>query len=367
MIADGMILRGHHVQLCTASSIFSKLALPDPVRKWTGYIDQYLIFPALMRKRLSEYPLETLFVFADQALGPWVPLVKDRLHVIHCHDFLAQFSAENKVAENKVSYTGKKYQSYIRKGYSKGKAFISVSKKTREDLHYFLGSIPLISEVVYNGVNSQYKKEDIILSRSKLKKSTCIDIDAGYLLHVGGNQWYKNRVGVIEIYDAWRSQSVINLPLLLIGESPDKSLLQAYMRSPYKSEIHFLSNISDEYVKYAYSGARLFIFPSYAEGFGWPIAEAMACGCPVLTTNESPMTEVGGDAAYLIPRRPASSTTHWAENAARQVEEIINLTGSDLEHVINVSLSNASRFDQTTALNKIEEIYLKVIKQSKTS
>jgi hypothetical protein len=79
------------------------------------------------------------------------------------------------------------------------------------------------------------------------------------------------------------------------------------------------------------------------------------------------MTEVGGDAAYLIPRRPASSTTHWAENAARQVEEIINLTGSDLEHVINVSLSNASRFDQTTALNKIEEIYLKVIKQSKTS
>ena len=42
------------------------------------------------------------------------------------------------------------------------------------------------------------------------------------------------------------------------------------------------------------------LFPSLAEGFGWPVAEAQACGCPVVTSNRAPMTEVGGLAATYI-------------------------------------------------------------------
>jgi glycosyltransferase involved in cell wall biosynthesis len=293
-------------------------------------------------------------------------MVKNRPHVIHCHDFLAQYSAENKIKENRVSYTGKKYQSFIRRGFTYGNAFISVSEKTRQDLHYFMGKSPSISEVVYNGVNPLYKKEELKLSRSKIKEIIGIDVNAGYLLHVGGNQWYKNRIGVIEIYQAWRTLSNLKLPLLLIGESPNDSILEAYNKCPFKNEIHFLQGIDDEYVKYAYAGARLFIFPSYAEGFGWPIAEAMACGCPVLTTNESPMTEVGGDAAFLLPRRPNDGAAkQWSQHAAKHVEDILHLSNEELEKRVDISLLNASRFDQTAALDKIEAIYLKINKNKK--
>ncbi len=366
MIANGMRDRGHQVEVCTARSIFSKIPLLS-ISKWMGYIDQYLVFPLSMRKRLRKYPAETVFVFADHALGPWVSLVKTRPHVIHCHDFLAQYSAEGTINENKVSWTGKKYQQFIRKGYSRGNAYISVSEKTRQDLHYFLSDKPTISEVVYNGVNPLYKIEDIGLSRAKIKELIKIDVVSGYLLHVGGNQWYKNRVGVIEIYQAWRLKSSLKLPLLMIGESPDKSLMTVYDQSPFKDDIYFLENVKDEYVKYAYAGARLFIFPSYAEGFGWPIAEAMACGCPVLTTNEPPMTEVGGDAAYVIPRRAiGDKSSNWAEIAGKQVADIVELPDEELENRVNASLLNAGRFDQNIALDKIEEIYLKVIKH-KTS
>ena len=368
MIADGMRERGHEVKFLTPEPLFYRASFVKSLRKWMGYLDQYLVFPMTVQRKLKEYPAETLFVFADQALGPWVPLVKGRPHVIHCHDFLAQYSAEGEIPENKTTWTGRKYQGFIRNGYKKGKNFISVSEKTRQDLHYFLSSQPDISEVIYNGTNSIFIKEDSAQARSKIEIITGIDLKNGYLLHVGGNQWYKNRRGVIEIYDSWRSAGNSKQQLLLIGARPDASLMEVYQRSTFKEDIYFLSNIKDEDVKFAYAGASLFLYPSLAEGFGWPIAEAMACGCPVITTNEAPMSEVAGNAAYLIPKRPYSplvSVKSWAENGSSAVEKIMSLSSEERKLMISNSLSNALRFDTNIALNKIEEIYLRIVQKSR--
>jgi glycosyltransferase involved in cell wall biosynthesis len=57
---------------------------------------------------------------------------------------------------------------------------------------------------------------------------------------------------------------------------------------------------SNEELQALYSCANLMLFPSLQEGFGWPIIEAQACGCPVVTSNRMPMTEIGGDAATYI-------------------------------------------------------------------
>src|SRR5690606_6417880 len=149
-------------------------------------------------------------------------------------------------------------------------------------------------------------------------EETSLDLKEGYILHVGGNDWYKNRGGVIEIYNAWRSGGGGKVPLLLVGNAPDKKILDAYSRSKYKSEIHFLTDKDDEFVRLAYCGALVLLFPSLEEGFGWPIAEAMASGCGVITTGEAPMTEVAGSAGFLIPRRPQDpeESIQWAEHAA---------------------------------------------------
>jgi hypothetical protein len=82
--------------------------------KWLGYIDQYLIFPLIIRWRLLNCHKETLFVFCDQALGPWVPLVANRPHVIHCHDLMALKSSLNLIPENPTTKTGKLYQKYLK-------------------------------------------------------------------------------------------------------------------------------------------------------------------------------------------------------------------------------------------------------------
>ena len=363
MLADGLRQRGHRVDTWSPKPYFSKLPLPVFLKKWLGYIDQYIVFPAQVKKRLKSSDPNTLFVLTDHALGPWLPLFADKFHVVHCHDFIAQQSALGQISENPVSWTGKKYQEFIRWGYVKGKNFISVSKKTQTDLHQFINPKLIRSEVVYNGLNQSFSKIDTKLARIKIGKKTSLNLVNGYILHIGGNQFYKNRFGVIEIYDAWRSNTNLQLPLILIGEKPDERLSNRINASAYKSSIHTDSNIEDNLISAAYSGALVFLFPSLTEGFGWPIAEAMACGCPVITTDEAPMTEVAGDAGFLIPKQPVDDikTKAWALNAAKSLDEIVSFSAAEREQVANNSLENAKRFETNHALNRIEEIYQSIL------
>jgi glycosyltransferase involved in cell wall biosynthesis len=194
-----------------------------------------------------------------------------------------------------------------------------------------------------------------------------IDVTSGYILHVGGNQWYKNRLGVIQVYSAFREQSNLKLPLLMMGQRPTAELVKAQQRSRFKNDIHFLSGIEDKLLRIAYSGASIFLFPSIAEGFGWPIAEAMASGCPVITTNEAPMTEVAGNAAYFISGKPndEAKTVGWANQAAKAITQVLELSSTQRKELIEKGLKNSKRFDTEVALERIEGLYKQII-QKKT-
>jgi glycosyltransferase involved in cell wall biosynthesis len=367
MLINGMQARGHEVKVWTPNPVFFKLKVRSNLRKWLGYVDQYLIFPVITFFHLKECSEETIFVFSDNALGPWVPLVNHKPHVIHCHDFLAQISALGKIDENQTSWTGKIYQRYIRQGFMKGKNFISVSHSTKIDLHKFLPFNPDLSEVIYNGLNQDFSIQNIKESRSTISEILGIDLEDGFILHVGGNQWYKNRTGVIQIYNAWRSNSETSLPLLLIGQLPNDELIKAYENSPFKNEIFFISGLNDDIVKLAYSAACLFLFPSLAEGFGWPIAEAMASGCPVITTNKAPMIEVGGNSAIYISRCPSNQPDQnvWAIEGANAINKILNLNENELQKLIDSGLKNIERFNLEAAIDKIEKVYESILKKYK--
>ena len=362
MLFDGMRKRGHRVQTLSPRPKFHSVPAPEKLKKWLGYIDQYLIFPEEVKRQMKLLPDDTLFVFTDNALGPWVPLASRLPHVIHCHDFMAQQAALGEIEEQKVKWTGQQYQKMIRNGYSAGLNFISGSECTRQNLLKFLPAPPEICELVYNGLYTRFERHDAQQARAAVGKQFGMNLSAGYLLHVGGNQWYKNRVGVIEIYNAWRGIASTRLPLLLIGLKPSASVQAAYEASPYKDDIHFICNAPDSIVNTAYSGATVFLFPSKAEGFGWPVAEAMASGCPVVTTNEAPMTEVAGDAGFYIPRRPENGKSNeWAKNAGLFVERIVGFSESERAAAIEAGVKNARRFDTDLALDKIESIYLRIL------
>src|SRR5690554_5013492 len=165
----GMTSRGHQTDMTSARAFFSRLSFSSASKKWLGYLDQFVVFPLAFRRMMRRLPEDTLFVIADHALGPWIPLVKNRPHVVHCHDFMAQRSALGEIPENEVGFTGKIYQSFIRWGYRKAENFVCISEKTRVDLHQFLKKDPRHSVVVYNGLNQDFKPVEITRCRKQLQ------------------------------------------------------------------------------------------------------------------------------------------------------------------------------------------------------
>ena len=86
-----------------------------------------------------------------------------------------------------------------------------------------------------------------------------------------------------------------------------------------------LTNVDNETLRALYSAAELLLFPSLEEGFGWPIVEAQACGCRVVTSQKAPMTEAGGDAAFYLPEREHGSIIHeWLDVAVPVVEQALS-------------------------------------------
>lgn len=365
MLALGMQQKHHTTEIWTASEFFFKIPIKGFFKRWLGYIDQFLIFPIVVKQRLRRYPKSTLFVFADHALGPWIPLVKSRPHIIHCHDFLAQRSALGEFPQNRPGITGKTYQKLINRGYRKGRNFISVSGKTQHDLHKFLEFSPHLSEVVYNGLNDNFSPADPKKAREKVQDIFNFSLKDGYILHVGGNQFYKNRPGVIKIYLEWRKISKMGHPLILVGSPPTEEMKGLIHDTDFSKDIHFLKNVSNEVLKVLYQGAQVFLFPSLEEGFGWPIAEAMASGCPVITTGKPPMTEVGGGSCHYISPYFINGRDDglWSRESAEILQKVLELGDEKRKSLILAGIANVQRFDAEETITKIEAIYKQVLRE----
>lgn len=365
MLQAALKSRGHTVDVWSPKGYCYRIVAGRKHAKWAGYIDQYLIFPIVARWRLLKMPGDTLFVFCDQALGPWVPLVESRPHVVHVHDLLALRSALGHYPENPTSFTGRVYQKYIRRGFRRGRHFISVSKKTKADLHEFGGISPVTSEVVYNGLNYPYAPMPTDEAIRTLGRRWDLDCSEGILLHVGGNQWYKNLAGVIGIYAKYCSLAARPLPLMCVSPAPNVELGAVVQSVPVSGRIFFAQGIDGRFLQAAYTLARALIFPSLAEGFGWPLVEAQACGCPVITTDDPPMTEVAGPSAVYLPRlNYGSSWESWVEGGAARLVELLGASPVERADRRSRGMAWSRKFDAESAIARYLAIYAGILATS---
>jgi len=362
MLEEAYLERGHKVKIWSPQPHFFKLFSYGKISKWAGYVDQFILFPFWVRGQLKHQPADTLYVFADQAFGPWVPLVKNKPHVVHAHDLLALRSALGEIPENPTSWSGRLYQRYIRHGFKQAKHFISVSKKTRDDLITYGQVSPVISEVVYNGLNYPYLPMLETDAKPLLAKAGLPMTANGLLLHLGGSQWYKNLAGVIHIYTAYATMTPQALPLVCVSPKPSDDIQNLIALMPANAKVIFIQGIDNLTLQAVYSMAAAFIFPSLAEGFGWPIAEAQACGCPVMTTDAAPMNEVGGELATYIPILKLSDDCQdWARNAAEKLIPLISMTSEARKSYAKSSVENISKFDAKKTIDAYLTIYTQVL------
>ncbi|RVU45083.1 glycosyltransferase [Rubrivivax rivuli] len=369
MLMDGCAARGHQVELRSAQPRCWQWLRHTAWAKWGGYVDQYLLFPRQLKRQLKADPPDTLYVVCDQALGPWVPSVAQRPHVVHCHDLLALASALGEVPENPTRASGRLYQRCIRRGFAQARHFISISAHTRSELHRLglRGRAAKTSVVVLNGLNHPYTPLPPAAADAVLQAAGLETPAAGWLLHVGGGQWYKNTAGVVALYGQLvRRLEAAGAPvplLLMVSPTPGAAVRLQLQQLPAAGQVRWLHPVAPALLHALYARARALLFPSLAEGYGWPVAEALACGCPVVCTGVAPLTEVGGDAPLYLPRLPGpQALAAWAADAATAVAGLLNEAPEAAAHRRARGLARAAALQADNAIDRCLAVYEEVLR-----
>jgi glycosyltransferase involved in cell wall biosynthesis len=171
-----------------------------------------------------------------------------------------------------------------------------------------------------------------------------------FVLYLGTLEPGKNVARTVQAFDAIAGQFPDHL-LVLAGDKGwlYEPVFQAMAEAKHADRIRYLGHVSDMEAVALYNHAELFVFPSLYEGFGLPPLEAMACGCPVVTSNRSSIPEVVGDAAIQVN----------PESVPELAEAMKNVLGSKSlqEEMAQAGLTRAAQFSWDKCARETLEVY----------
>ena len=192
------------------------------------------------------------------------------------------------------------YDRKFRYSCEKSDKIIAISEHTKKDIVKYYKIDASKIEVIYQPCAPLFYEESRLPNKEVLKKHK---LPEKYLLYVGSVSERKNLKTIIEAYLLIPSE--IRIPLVIVGSggkymSQSKTLIKKLKLEKFFIWLEELSN--NQQLKIIYQNAAAFIYPSLYEGFGIPIAEALLCKTPVITSNTSAMPEAGGpDSIYIDP------------------------------------------------------------------
>jgi len=209
-------------------------------------------------------------------------------------------------------------------------------------------------DIVPLGVSSDFKpleKQDEELVR---KTKTRYDLPDEYILIVGRLNARKNIESLIEALALLKNKTI---PLVIVGKEDWKqSEFRSLIGNPeIRDRIFVTGSVSDDEIAILYAMAKIFCYPSFAEGFGLPPLEAMASGVPVVVSNTTSMPEICGEAAvYADPHQPASIATAIDRLLENQIF---------YEKMKREGLARAAQFNWNETANRLMESIQNTVKQ----
>ncbi len=129
-----------------------------------------------------------------------------------------------------------------------------------------------------------------------------VGVRGPFILYVGRLDARKNIPALVQAFSALRSAGVLEHRLVLVGPKDHwpEAMEREILTSPYRTEVVRTGVVSEEVLAGLYAAADVFVYPSLYEGFGLPVLEAMASGCPVVAMNAASIPEIVGDAGLLV-------------------------------------------------------------------
>jgi glycosyltransferase involved in cell wall biosynthesis len=226
--------------------------------------------------------------------------------------------------------------------------FACISKNTRDDLLRFYPSIdPSRAAVTYCGIDTETfnatASRDYPAFREKYKQKR------PYFLLVGFREQHGNYKNAQLVFDAIKKDKAADFDVICAGG--ERTINESWLRNlPSGLGIKRL-DLSDTELAAAYSGALALVYPSLYEGFGLPVVEAMASGCPVITTHHGSLGEVAGEAAVVISGHDSYELLQALERIRRPCVR---------RGLIDAGLAQAAKFKWENSAQQFFELLLLV-------
>ena len=347
MMLDGLTAAGIPAELIEPQPFFGRFRFAGGfVTKWLAYIDKFVLFPCRLRRRLKSAP--AIVHICDHSNAMYARRVHGIPVVVSCHDLLAVRGALGEQTDCPASLTGKLLQRWIVAGLRAATVVACVSRATLEDARRLVlrrDGEPTL-ELISLGLSYPYRKLSADEARIRLARVPRLNAGTPFVLHVGSNLRRKNREGVLRIFA--HSKAHWDGLLVFAGEPLSEPLRSLGRQLGVLDRVVEVPDATSELLEALYHGATAFLFPSRFEGFGWPIIEAQACGCPVICGDRAPLPEVAGDAGLIHP----------AENEESFAAEIIRLTDpEERARWSEKSVRNAQRFSTARMIAEYLSVY----------
>jgi glycosyltransferase involved in cell wall biosynthesis len=232
-----------------------------------------------------------------------IPLIKGSPVVATVHD-LAPFAFPEKYDRLRLFYHHQILSRLIRRC----DQIIAVSHHTKQDIIRYTGYPAERITVIYSGIDhALFQPRPLLQAQSYLEQH--YRIRDPFLVYVARIEHPgKNHLNLIKAFEIYKNQTGSPHQLVLAGAdwSGAATVKRYAAESRWRDSIHFLGFVPQEAIINLYSACELMVFPSFYEGFGFPMIEAMACGSPVIAANSSSLAEIGqGYAELFDPYDPA--------------------------------------------------------------
>lgn len=222
-----------------------------------------------------------------------LPLYSPMKNVITVHDLAFELFPDHFTARDRM-----RLSRGTRRAVKKADHIIAVSNSAKNDLVRLYRVPESKITTIYEGCDTEFFQPASVTAIETVKQK--YQLNRPYVITVGTLQKRKNHIALVEALA--QVKEAIRIDLVFAGGKGwlYDELLQRITELGLEDRVKLLGYVPDEDRPPLYSGAALFALPSLYEGFGLPILEAMACGAPVLTANNSALTEVGADAALFV-------------------------------------------------------------------
>lgn len=340
-------------KLFVAGAEKSKLPpIPGPNFTWKATRISPLWFARLWHRAQVPLVVESfvgpvaLFHATDFTLPPTLPSTKTILTV---HDLSFVRTPETAPPVLKI-YLDKVVPRSVRRA----DHVIADSQATKDDLIELYGTPPDKISVVLSGVSPRYVPIVDSAQLNAVRQRYHIPEGRRYIFSIGTVQPRKNYGRLMEAL-AMLGPAFEDVILVIAGGKGwlDNPIFETVKRLGLEDRVFFTGFVEDADVPALYSGATLTAYPSLYEGFGFPVAESMACGTPVVTSTVSSMPEVAGDAALLVD--PYNSEA-IADALRRLLDDV------DLHKRLKLAgLEQAQQFTWEKSAQTLQAIYQKVL------